>query len=317
MPRARRKDHHLPPRVYRNKAGSYMYHPPEGGAMKIAGKNASLAEVEARYKDAVQLCRANSLKSLIELYKETDPYKRLSAVTKKDYEQCELVPLKAFAKTDMTKVKPPHMRKYMDERGKASKFRANRELAFLSNVCACAYERGLLTMNPCKGVKKFKEPARKHYVEDDDYYAMLNKSPLVIQVAMEIGYCTGLRITDIRKLKWADVKEGLEVTLSKTKVAMVKEITPRLQAALDAAKTLPGVSSMYVLHNRRGQMYTQSGFNALWTRHSAGMENRFQFRDIRKKAITDFEGETKQFSGHKTDQMAARYKVKPIQSPSH
>lgn len=317
MARARRKDHHLPPRVYRNKAGSYMYHPPGGGSMKIAGKNASLAEVEENYKRAVDLGKPHSLRSLIELYKTTEPYQRLSAVTKTDYEQCEVAPLKVFADNNMTKIEPKHIRQYMDARGHSSRYRANRELAFLSNVCACAYERGLLRSNPCKGVKKFTEPARTHYVEDVDYYAMLHQAPLVLQVAMEIGYCTGLRITDIRKMKWADVKEGLEVTLSKTRVSMIKEITPRLQAALDAAKNLPGVSSMYVLHNRRGQMYTQSGFNALWTRHSSKIENRFQFRDIRKKAITDFEGETKQFSGHKTDQMAARYKVKPIQSPSH
>ena len=318
MPRQRKCNKHLPPRVYKRPNG-YSYYPQEGGSIKIAGKDASPAEIESAWKQAKSSRRATSLKFAKEVYEKTEAYLRLSEATKTDYQTCSVMPLKVFERTDITKLKPHHMRQYMDRRGTKTKFRANREIAWLSNVFSAMFERGLMPTNPCKGVKKFHEPARTHYVEDADYFAMLNIVPLPVKVAMEIGYCTGLRITDIREMQWSQIKDGIEVRLSKTGVALEKEISPRLKAALDEAKKLPGVSSLYVIHNRKGQKYTKDGFSAIWKRYMAKDEvkNKFQFRDIRKKAITDFEGETKVFSGHKTDQMAARYKVKPIKSPSH
>ena len=131
---------------------------------------------------------------------------------------------------------------------------------------------------------------------------------------MEISYCTGLRVTDVLEMKWEQIqiKEGIDVELSKTGVKMTKQLSPRLKAALATAKQLPGLY-------QQGQKYTRSGFNSTWKRYRAKLPegHGFQFRDIRKKSITDWQGETKTFSGHKTDQMTARYKIKPIKSPSH
>lgn len=318
MSKPRKCDFHLPPRVYRKPSGAYSYHPPEGGSIRIAGKHATAGEIEAAYKMAKDSRRTTSLQFAKELYEKTEAYQRLAEATKTDYQTCSVKPLEVFEKTDITRLKQQHIRQYMDRRGIKTKVRANRELAWLSNVFSALFERGLMPINPCKGVKKFREYSRDYYVEDKDYMEMLKISPPVIQVAMEIGYCTGLRITDIRELKWAQVKKGVEVKLSKTGVTLEKEISPRLHAALDAAKELPGISSMYVIHNRRGQKYTKGGFSTIWKRYGAKMSgDKFQFRDIRKKAITDYEGETKAFSGHKTDQSAAGYKIKPIKSPSH
>ena len=176
-----------------------------------------------------------------------------------------------------------------------------------------------MPVNPCKDIKRFKELPRDYYVPDDHYQAMLESSPLVLQVAMEISYCTGLRVTDVLEMKWEQIKEGIDIELSKTGVKMTKELSPRLKAALAAAKQLPGLWSSYVVHNQKGQKYTRSGFNSTWKRYRAKLPegHGFQFRDIRKKSITDWQGETKTVSGHKTDQMTARYKIKPIKSPSH
>ena len=319
MPRKRTKDHHLPPRVYRTRAGTYQYHPRSGGSIRLGGKNATLCEIESEYRRLTELENPGSIKFLIDTYKKTEPWRRLSPVTQADYQQSERKIIAVFGRANMSMVTPAHIRQYMDKRGQTSKHRANRELAYLSNICAAAYERGLLLSNPCKGVKKYHEPPRNHYVADDAYQAMIDISPLMLQVAMEISYCTGLRQTDVLNLKWEQIKEGIEVTLSKTRVEMIKELSPRLQAALAAAKKLPGLWSSWVIHNQQGQRYTRSGFNSTWSRYNKKLPEpqRFQYRDIRKKAITDWDGETKLFSGHKTDQMAARYKIKPIKSPSH
>ncbi|MBL4680847.1 MAG: hypothetical protein JKY88_09010 [Pseudomonadales bacterium] len=319
MPRKRQTDHHLPPRVYRTKSGAYQYHPRSGGSIRLGGAKSSVGDIEREYKRLTERENPSSLFFLIYIYKDTEAWERLSPVTQHDYEQSEKVLIKVFGNANMTAISQPHVRQFMDARGKQSRTRANRELAYLSNICAAAFERGLLLSNPCKAVKKFYEPPRNHYVEDAHYQAMLDISPIMIQVAMEIGYCTGLRQTDVLNMAWSQVRDGLEIKLSKTGVDMIKELSPRLQAALNAARKLPGLASMYVLHNQQGQRYTRTGFNSTWRRYNQKLPEsmRFQYRDIRKKAITDWEGETKIFSGHKTDQMAARYKLNPIKSPSH
>ncbi len=319
MPRKRTKDDHLPNRVYRTKSGSYQYHPRGGGSIKLGGKKATMTDIETAYKRITQRENPNSLHYLIDIYKKTESWDRLSPVTQADYEQSEKILVKVFGAANMTSITQPHVRQFMDKRGQQSRTRANRELAYLSNICAAAFERGLMPANPCKGIKKFHEAARDYYVPDAHYQAMLESSPLVLQVAMEISYCTGLRVTDVLEMKWEQIKEGIDVELSKTGVKMTKELSPRLNAALTAAKQLPGLWSSYVVHNQKGQKYTRSGFNSTWKRYRAKLPEGqgFQFRDIRKKSISDWQGETKAFSGHKTDQMAARYKIKPIKSPSH
>lgn len=48
---------------------------------------------------------------------------------------------------------------------------------------------------------------------------------------------------------------------------------------------------MFVVHNRHGQPYTESGFNSAWMRlqkkWSEKGGERFRWHDIRKKAATD------------------------------
>jgi integrase len=70
---------------------------------------------------------------------------------------------------------------------------------------------------------------------------------------------------------------------------------------------------MFLICNRSGQIYTDSGFKAMWGRvmtswASQGNE-RFHFHDLRAKAITKMMEEGRQardLSGHKTDSMVAK-----------
>lgn len=320
MPRRRKSDHHLPPRVYRTTSGRYAYYPPEGGSKTIAGRKATTREIWEAYELAKQSLHPSRLLFLWLEYKGSDSFKKLSKVTQQDYEQCSQKPLTVFNTTNCQKLKPQHIRKYMDARGKQSKTRANRELAWLSNVFAHAYERGMMPSNPTKGVKQFKESTRKIYVTDEMYLEMYKVAPTVIRVAMELAYCTGLRPTDVLDLKWTQINpDGIYLTTSKTDQDLIKEITPRIREALDLAKTLP-VHSFYVVPSSKGTRFTPSGFQTAWQRArdrvTEGVE-RFQFRDLRSKAITDFKGEKKRFSAHKTDAMVARYNRLPDKSPSH
>jgi hypothetical protein len=73
---------------------------------------------------------------------------------------------------------------------------------------------------------------------------------------------------------------------------------------------------MWILHDRKGQPINESSFSTAWQRlmHRAlaeGLQERFTFHDLKAKGISDFTGDKKRASGHKTDAMVARYERKP------
>jgi hypothetical protein len=78
--------------------------------------------------------------------------------TQKDNEK-ELQRLEAvFGIMPIEAVKPHHIKRYLDERGKIAKVRANREKALFSHVFNFAREHVFTDApNPCAGVKGHRE----------------------------------------------------------------------------------------------------------------------------------------------------------------
>lgn len=76
-------------------------------------------------------------------------------------------------------------------------------------------------------------------------------APPLIQVAMELAYCTGMRRGDLLALSWSQVStDGIRVCTEKTGDTMLIEWSPRLSAAIEVAKGLrrkQGVRGMHVL----------------------------------------------------------------------
>ena len=151
MPRKRQKDHHLPPRVYRTKSGAYQYHPRSGGSIRLGGPKSSIGDIEREYKRLTERENPSSLYFLIDVYKQTEAWERLAPVTQVDYGQSEKVLTKVFGNSNMTALSQPHIRQFMDARGKQSRTRANRELAYLSNICASHQARKVRFASPMTG----------------------------------------------------------------------------------------------------------------------------------------------------------------------
>jgi integrase len=262
----------------------------------------------------------NSFAWLVKEYLESAQHSRRAAVTQKDYIQASKKPLAVFAKLEADSITAPMLRRYMDQRGKASPYRANRELAFMSTVFAYGKERGFVSSNPATDVRHFPEQRRDRYVSDEDYQAVHKVAPPPVRVAMELAITMGLRRADVLNLTWDKVTEdGILVKQQKNRTPLLKAWSDRLRAAVDAAKSLPctrGVHSLYVVHTRTGARYTDSGFAKVLARAVKAGGQDWTFHDLRRTAITDADGD-KRFSGHKTDAMAQRYNVKPIRSPSH
>jgi len=187
-----------------------------------------------------------------------------------------------------------------------------------------AYERGKVKMNPCQGVKQFKEKARTRYVFDNEYDALYSIATIPVKIAMEVAYLCCARQGDILDLKKTQLlHEGIMIQQSKTAVSQIKKWTDRLRRAISLADSLPlkeGMVSMYIIHQPSGSRYTRDAFNAQWMKAKKlaaekfpELEFNFTFHDLKAKGISDLEGtlhEKQEISGHKNASQTARYNRK-------
>ena len=232
------------------------------------------------------------------------------------------------------RIKPHFIRQYMDRRGVSSETQANREHSFMSAVFSWAYENGKVSFNPCKGVTKFHEPHRERYIDDWEYYLVLEEAKIdwpLLFAAMEISYLCAARQGDVWDVEKPDIrKEGLYIEQGKTGVKQIKEWTPRLKAAIDVALSVQKVSSLrYLFCDKKGNRPMQKTM-AKWyakariqarEKYEANTNKEwitdFTFHDIKAKSMSDYEGEDlRHFSGHKTEAQAQSYNRKVKVTPT-
>lgn len=210
--------------------------------------------------------------------------------TQRDNEK-ELAKLEAvFGDMPIDKIKPHHVRQYLDRRGLTAKVRANREKALLSHVINCAREWGYTDVaNPCAGVKGHRETGRDRYIKDEEFRAVWEQAHFTVQDAMHLAYYTAQRPADVLKLKRSDVQKGeLWITQGKTKQKLRIRIKGKLAEVIERILSRPRrASGLSLIQDDDGQPLTyfalRSRFDA--ARAAAGIS--FQFRDIRAKAATD------------------------------
>jgi len=141
---------------------------------------------------------------------------------------------------------------------------------------------------------------------------------------MEIAYSCGLRTADVLGMKRSQFQEeGIIVKQQKNGTTDIRERSPRLRAAIEAK--LPGPSSAtYVIHNVQGKPITSGAFRTRWkkAKDRAALQDPeltfdFTFHDIKAKAVSDYEGNKQDFSGHKTAAMVAVYDRKMKRAESY
>ncbi len=314
----------LPPRVYPN-GYSYVWKPTSKESVTLCRIADGMATLWRKYDEEVnQRQHAMTFRRLWEKFLASAYYGELSPRTQKDYLQHQKKLLAVFGKVLADRIKPEHIRLYMDKRGLQSKTQANHEKSSMSRVFSWGYERGFVKSNPCLGVSKFKAPARERYITDKEYQAVLDSAPLPVFVAMEVAYLCAARVSDVLALKWEQVGvEGIFIQQGKTGKKQIKAWNPRLRAAIDKAKALP--ASEYVISNQYGNRYAYKGFNEMWVeaRNKAGsltgIATDFTFHDLKAKGISDYEGSSRDkqlFSGHKTEGQVLVYDRKVRITPT-
>lgn len=293
MGRPRLHDRHLPLRM-RRKGKRYYYRQRDGKEIAL-GPDLATARLRWAEFENMSLSDESLFKSLADKY-ELEVIPKKATRTQADNKAELLLLRKVFDAMPVATIRPGHVRRYLDLRGKTAPVRANREKALLSHIFNWARERDLITCpNPCLGVKKFGEKAREVFVDDADYKAVWDKASAPVRDAMDLAMLTGQRPADVLKMARTDVREGcLEVRQGKTRkplrieiVGELAEVMKRITARHTEIGRGKTVSSVYLVQDEAGQPITYWRFVKMFQAARDASGQKWQFRDLRAKAGTE------------------------------
>lgn len=321
-------DNKLPPRVSKTKT-RYYYKPTSRETVTLGPITLTMSALWKRYEEE----RRNhsdimTFEKLWGMFLKSAYYTELAIRTQRDYLQHQKKLLAVFGKVKADQVKPEDVRQFMDRRGLQSKNQANQEMSSMSRVYRWGYERGYVKGNPCAGVSKFSLKAREQYITDGDYLVIYKHADPVVKAAMEISYLCAARQADVLALCYMQLSDsGIFIQQGKTGKKQIKVWTPRLHQAIETAQLeCPKRSpDALVIYNSDGGQFIRKTFNNRWLKAVRAAEAEisrqldYTFHDIKAKAISDFEGSSKDkqmFSGHKTESQVLVYDRKVQISPT-
>ena len=307
----------------------YVYYKQSKGIyQRLSPKTAEKWEVLKAHKDYINNAKSK-FPALLERFLKSDIFLERSPRTQENYLRCAKTLSTVFENFTPDQIEPKHIRIWMDAESHR-KNTANYALALLSITFTWAIERGFVerTDNPCAVVKKYKQGKGGRYVSDDDYNSfynyLLGKGHKGHAAAMEIAYLTGSRQQDVLRLlrrKPQNAKEsdcyltdkGIYIYQQKTGRNQIITWSDRLRKAIKIQSDI----GMWVISRHDGARYTASGFKSTWQRvqvkafEEGIISERFRFHDLKIKAVSDYKGDKKKFSGHATQAMADRYNRLP------
>lgn len=121
-----------------------------------------------------------------------------------------------------------------------------------------------------------------------------------ISCLLDLAYLTGQRQEDLRELEWKDITpEGIQFkpskTAAKTGARILIEWTPKLRQVIARLQSLPKHHIRKVFTNDLARPLTKNNCTSAWSRAMARctergtlpLENRPQFRDLRRKSLTE------------------------------
>jgi integrase len=300
---------------------------------RLAGPKATLREIWDAYEAHTQEPpKALTVRSLIEMFEASPQWADLAETTRRDYRICAASICAAKTKNGQEAGEthpggwtPGGVRKVIEARAETSRSRANHDLRYLRRLFSWAVERDLIATNPARGVSILKEASRDRYVTDDEYVGFLalagEKYPYLAPVA-ELAYLCRLRVSEVCDLRRDGITEaGLFAARRKGSKDALTGWTPRLRAAVDCALGLhEGDTNPYLIPGATGGRMGESTIQTAWQRSMvewAALGNpRWTIHDIKRKGISDFEGDKLAASGHRSASMLKVYDVLPSKAPA-
>ena len=292
MGRTRTRNKALPPRMHRK--GRVYYHVAHLGGGKrrwtrLSDDYAEALSMWARLEgqDTAPGATPGTVSAALIRYRgEVLP--SYQDVTRREYGRILARLEEVFGAMLLDEVRSSDVAAYLDRR--SAKVAANREIAVLASVYQHAIRWGWTEANPCRGVRRNREKARRRYITDDELARLREVADEQWRCIIDLAYLTALRRGDLMRLRLSDITErGLLVEQRKTGARILYQMTPVLRAVLTRAKALRRrASSMYLFATRNGTPYTPSGWDSAWRRlvSRSGIVD-LHFHDIRAKSLTD------------------------------
>ena len=278
---------------------TYRYHPTGGKPINLGtDRDEAIRKVLALRS---QRDNHGTIAELWLAYQQSPYWHRLSDLTKKDYTGYARVLLGIMGTAHVSLVTPAVVVRYLRRERADAPVRANREIALLSNLMTIAIERGDITTNPCKQVKRNKETPRDNLPNEADLAAFLawleqHKSErwAVIALMVRFAATTGCRRVEFLGIKLAQIDLPRRVlTMQRAKqrgrvimdtITIPDGMVPLMQEVL--ALPRPDESDL-VFTTRTGNAYTPQGFSTMFYRaqveasESGVIKSRFTFHDLR------------------------------------
>ena len=295
----------LPPGVYQDGYGFFIKTP-----YKRLGKDLSKADVWMKWEALTSGTETGSLRWMVNQYLKSERFQKLAPKTRKESDAAlnRVIETKVkggtFGDVSLTSITPGVIRKYIDQRAKP--VAANREISYLSATYSWAFERDMVKVNPCMGVRKNPEKRRDRYVTDEELTAAIKSAKGYMKLFIELAYLLAARKSEVLDLRRDDLlPEGVRVRRSKGSNTNIVLWSDRLERVVNEALGTPSkIASFYLLHDNNGQPIRPSSFDTAWQR----AKHPFTAHDLKRKGITDSKATNP--AGHKDARMVDRYRVK-------
>jgi integrase len=292
----RRRDKHLPPRVYL-KGDTYYYVETIGATRKwirLADNYAEMLIALGKREIVTDPDAIDTIAKLATLY-EREEFGALAPKTRAGRRQQFKKLLKVFGHMAPEEVTPADVFKHWKTRGRT--VQARHEVRGLSVLMTYARQIGARNQsNPCFQLQLPQPKHRTRYVTDEEFFAVRDLAPPMIKYAMDLAVIAGMDQSTIRRLERKHLTdEGLMFERGKTGAFQLIEWNDDLRATVERIKRLSPQVRQVLIANRRGRAYTLDGFQSQWQRvmrkaREAGLAL-FHFHDLRAKSASDSESD--------------------------
>ena len=236
--------------------------------------------------------------------------------TMKSYRRSVVMLNAVFKNYQLDEIDRGMLYEFMDKCRAEKKAQSGRNAATLLIMAYnFAVERQIIDVSPLAGMKfKVKKAERERYLTDAEFLAIREKLKPVYQVAVDLAYLLGLRVSGVVSLKFSHIKDGvLSFQPPKSKKPITYQLTDEVKNVIERARTLPGsVRGLTVICNRSGKPMSEITVSRAFSEGAkkAGIED-VRFHDIRAKSASDEAPTAQGRLGHSDARTTDGYLRKP------
>lgn len=303
--RPRLTDRHLPACVYL-KSGSY-YLVKRGKWTRLGGDLTAALKAYAQFVDTP----SGGMGELIRMAMPSITL-HVAENTRKQYDLVARKLINIFQEFAPHQVLPKHIAQMRRELAVTPNM-TNRMLSVLRMVFDYAVEEQLVDGNPCIGIKRLAEGKRDRLLSPREYEAIHAVAPPRLQIVMDLLRLTGQRVTDVLRIRYADLsEEGIAFKQQKTGAKLVVRWSPELREVTERARLLDDhIRALTLLHGRGGKPVDYRSTHDQWVTACAKAKvEDADLRDLRPMAATaaKLQGvDPTALLGHTSPAMTKRY----------